>query len=221
MVKNLLLFLLLLSGPVSFAQSPETDALELKNRRRDLWYADSSFHQLPSELSGEQATGTKQKRAADTQLLKKITSALGYLTGALILAALGYAFYSFSKNNTPKNTLPKNNLPSEPTLETVEDLYGIDFISHIKAAEDHHDFRLALRYHYLRLLQEFSRQSLIRYEKGKTNKQYAEEIKNHKWGPDFLLATRYYNFVWYGGHAIDRDNYHQLAGHFKKILPYE
>lgn len=221
MVRNLLIFLLIFSGPVSFAQSLETDALELKNRRRDLWYADSSFHQLPSEVSGEQETGAKRKRAADNTLLKKITGALGYLTGALILAALGYAFYSFSKNNALKKPVSKNSLPQEPTLETAEDLYGIDFISHIKAAEDHHDFRLALRYHYLRLLQEFSRQSLIRYEKGKTNKQYAEEIKNHKWGPDFLLATRYYNFVWYGEHAIDRENYHQLAGHFKKMLPYE
>lgn len=215
-MKKLLFLLLLFTGPVSLAQSLPEDAHKLKTNRRDLWYADSSFASLPLNGSSTEA-GTVQTR--NTPLLKKITGVLGYFTGAMILAALIYAFYSFSQ--TPKNKKTKTEKHEEDHIDTAESLYQADFLSRIRTAEAGRHFRLALRYHYLRLLQEFSRQSLIRYEKDKTNKQYAEEIKNHKWGPDFLLATRYYNFVWYGERTLDEENYRPLAAHFKKMLPYE
>lgn len=214
MVRKIFLLLLMLAGPASSGQTLGEDAGELKNRR-DLWYADSSFHQSGSHETGE--TRTAKKRTTDQDLLKKIISSLSYVTGALILAALIFAFYNFTKTGkTKKEKTPKT---EEDNIETVEGLYQADFSTRITAAESSGNFRLALRYYYLRLLQEFSRQSLIRYEKNKTNKQYAEEVKNHKWGTDFRLATHYYNFVWYGERPLDGDAYQSLITHFKKMLP--
>lgn len=219
MVKQLLFLLLILTGPLAFTQRPEADAAALKNRRSDLWYTDSSFvHPAKSTLPDADAD-TARKRTTSINLLRKITGPLGYLIGALILGALTYAFYNFTKTPKPQKTGSSKGEPAP--IETPEDLHQTDFTSGITAAEAGGNFRLALRYHYLQLLQEFSRQSLIRYEKNKTNKQYASEIKNHKWGPDFLLATRYYNFTWYGEHPLNEETYRQLAAHFKKMPPYE
>lgn len=217
MVRRLLLLLLMLAGPASRGQALADDAAELKSKRWDLWYADSSFHQLQNHETKE--ISTAQKRAANHDLLKKIVGALGYLTGALIVGALGYAFYNFAKKQ--KREKPQKQKAGEDNIETVEGLYRVDFTARIEAAEAGGDFRLALRYYYLRLLQEFSRQSLIRYEKNKTNKQYAEEVRNHKWGPDFRRATHYYNFIWYGERPLDEPGYQSLITHFKKMLPNE
>lgn len=220
MVKRLLLLLLVFTGPACLAQGPEEDAIKLKNSREDLWYADSSFAQSSQHLNQE-AEAKAKKRMRDTRILEKVATLLGYLIGGLILAALAYAFYYFTKNkikSPPKKRLQKSD---DPLIETVEDLYQTDFVSRIASAEASGNLRLALRFYYLRLLQEFTKQSLLRYEKNKTNKQYAEEIKNHKWGPDFYRATQYYNFVWYGEHALDKENYTHLVSHFKKMLPYE
>lgn len=217
MVKPIFLLLLMLTGPVSWGQTLTDDAAGLKNRRRDLWYADSSFHQPESHETRE--ISTAQKRTTDQSLLKKIVGTMGYLTAALILGALVYAFYNFTRTGKPKKT--KAQQTEEDNIETVDDLYQADFTARIALAEASGNFRLALRYYYLRLLQEFSRQSLIRYEKNKTNKQYAEEIKNHKWGPDFRLATHYYNFVWYGERPLNRESYQSLVPHFKKMLAHE
>lgn len=217
MVKKVLLLLLMLTGPASLGQDLADDAVTLKNKRRDLWYADSSFTHTQSP--GNKEVSTAQKRTANPELLKKIIGTLSYITGGLILTALAYAFYNFTKTQKRRNT--KTQETGEDSIETAEGLYQVDFTSRIRAAETGGNFRQALRYHYLRLLQEFSKQSLIRYEKNKTNQQYAEEIKNHKWGPDFRLATRYYNFVWYGEHPLDEKSYHRLVTHFKKMLPHE
>lgn len=217
MVRKILLLLLMLSGPASLAQGLADDAVTLKNKRRDLWYADSSFTYTDS--TGNKGVSKAQKRTASPELLKKIAGTLSYITGGLILAALVYAFYNFTKTQKRGNTKTQEN--AEDNIETAEDLYQADFTPGIRAAETEGNFRQALRYHYLRLLQEFSKQSLIRYEKNKTNRQYTEEIKNHKWGPDFRLATRYFDFVWYGNHPLDEESYHRLASHFKKMLPHE
>ncbi|MCD8538617.1 MAG: DUF4129 domain-containing protein [Leadbetterella sp.] len=218
MVKRILLLFLVLSGPVSFGQYLADDAADLKRKRRDLWYADSSFtHSPPNTATTEE--NTTQKRTVSSGVLKKITGVLGYLMGGLILAALIYAFYLFSTKT--RSTKPKTQKLREENAQTAEDLHETDFTSKIAAAESKGNYRQALRYYYLRLLRELSKQSLIRYEKDKTNKQYAEEIKNHKWGPDFRLATRYYNFVWYGEHPLDKESYQRLVTHFKKMLPHE
>lgn len=218
MVKQILLLLLILSGPASSGQNLADDVVTLKNKRRDLWYADSSFTQAPG--SGNKKVSKVQKRTANPELLKKVMGTLSYLIGALILVALAYAFYNFSTVKKPSKP-QKQGGGEEEGIETVDNLYQVDFISGIAAAEANGNFRQALRYYYLLLLREFSKQSLIRYEKNKTNQQYAEEIKNHKRGPDFRLATRYYNFVWYGERPLDEENYQRLVAHFKKLLPHE
>lgn len=219
-MKQLFLFLLIVSGAASFAQRPSEDAQKLKNSRRDLWYADSSFARSDQNKDTNEGA-TTQKRTPDSRMLNKITAVLGGLVGALILGALGYAFYTFSNPGKKKQKKEKTKAPDSPAIETADALHQTDFTALIQAAETRNDYRLALRYHYLRLLQEFSRQGLIRYEKNKTNRQYAEEIRHHKWGPDFQLATRYYNFVWYGEYPLHEDSYRSLVIHFNKMLPYE
>lgn len=214
---RILLFLLLLAPGPAFPQSTVDNAAELKDRRSDLWYADSSFYLPPESAPQQAATGAAPSKRTDTRLLKTIATPLGYLIGILIAGTLVYAFYDFTRKNKKPET---GNRPSGD-IEMAENLHRADFGNLIKSAETSGDFRLALRYHYLQLLQVFSRQRLIRYEKNKTNRQYADEIKNHKWGPAFRKATRYYNFVWYGEHPLPEENYYLLAEHFRKMPPYE
>lgn len=202
----------------AFSQDVEADATALKKRRAELWYADSSFVSVSQTVSTKTSAGRVRARVKDNGLLQKVTTPLGYLLGALILGALAYAFYDFAKTSKKKGG--KHSKRESTDKENPEDLHEADYISLVREAEAAGDFRLALRYHYQALLQELSRQSLIRYEKNKTNQQYAEEIKKHKWGKAFLQATRYYNFVWYGDHPLNEESYGLMAAHFQKMPPY-
>lgn len=211
MVKRI--FLLLFIGLPASGQNLSEEAEMLKKEQADLWYADSSFTGSSAPQTRYRESTASRKRIRNPEWLKKVVHLSGYITGFFILYLLVYAFYKFSKS--------KESSPEADRPEATESLQDTDFTAAIKAAEAEGNFRQAIRYHYLQLLQEFSRQSLIRLEKNKTNQQYVEEIKHHKWGDDFRRATDYYNFVWYGEHPLDAPHYEQLISHYKKMLPHE
>lgn len=201
------------------AQSPSDDAQKLKKSEDALWYADRSFINSPNEgETSEDKKGNDRTKIFNPKTAESILTALGYLMGIAILGALIYAVYSFSGSKRQKKTAAQNDEVDIENIENKEDLHKLDFLQKIKTAENH---RLAVRYHYLWLLQDLSKGGLIKFEKNKTNAQYAIELKNHKKASDFNICTRDYNFVWYGEYAVTKEMYEEIVGHFRKLLPYE
>ena len=200
------------------AQTPSEDARKLKKSEDALWYADRSFINSPdgTESSEDEKSG-KRAKIFDPKTAENIVKALGYLVGFAILGALIYAIYSFSGNKRQKKLNSQNEEIDTENIETEEDLHKLDFLQKIKKTED---YRMAIRYYYLWLLQDLSKGGLIKFEKNKTNRQYAEELRNHKKAADFNVCTRYYNFVWYGEYPVSTELYEEIVSHFKRLLPH-
>ena len=82
----------------------------------------------------------------------------------------------------------------------------------IEEALERQDFRLAVRYSYLLILQKLTEANVIDYSPDKTNSDYAAEIQSETLRTAFLMATNLYNHVWYG-------NFEMTAADFAKTKP--
>jgi hypothetical protein len=79
------------------------------------------------------------------------------------------------------------------------------------------DFRLALRYRYLLVLQHLIHRKLIVWKSSKTNLDYQKELRETPFIGPFTEVTRIYNFVWYGHFDLDTKTYRELEGAFNHL----
>ncbi len=202
------------------AQSLKEDVSRLKKSNDEVWYADSSFAFTPKDSLELSKQSSQRIKVMNPELVESILKVVGYGIGFAILAGLIYAIYSFKINKRPTKDAPISTDEEEDTesIENADELYKIDFQRKINQAEDNSNYRLAVRYYFLWTLQDLSKRGLIKYEKNKTNHQYAEDLKNHKKGTAFKTAAKYYNFVWYGEYSVPLSTYEKIASHFKTML---
>lgn len=90
--------------------------------------------------------------------------------------------------------------------EVVENL---DFNKLIREALSAKDYRLAIRYSFLRLLQDMSSRNIIDYHSEKTNYDYYQEIKTVSVREEFWRVVHIYEYVWYGKFEVAASDYDQ------------
>jgi hypothetical protein len=76
------------------------------------------------------------------------------------------------------------------------------------------NYRLAIRYHYLKCLHRMAERGLVQYAVDKTNYQYVQEVSNSALRNDFAGITLHYEYVWYGEFTIDETIYRKLETGF-------
>lgn len=106
--------------------------------------------------------------------------------------------------------------------ESLENIHELNFDSEIEKAVSQHNYRLAVRLLYLKCLKQLSDNNLIHWQIDKTNSAYVHELNDASQRQAFLLLTRQFEYVWYGGFVIDGtafQNINQLFQNFKKQLP--
>jgi hypothetical protein len=111
-------------------------------------------------------------------------------------------FTSFLRGNT-KNT-------AFNFSDVEEDISSIDFNTRIKKAVDDTDYRLAIRWHYLKQLNILNETKIIHYEPFKTNIDYGFELAKSPYQHAFTDISRIYDYVWYGKYDITNVDYEKL-----------
>lgn len=76
------------------------------------------------------------------------------------------------------------------------------------------DYRLAVRYYYLYMLQLMTEKELISWELQKTNEDYTKELQQPELVQPFKASTRLYNYFWYGEFPIDESKYRKAEAEF-------
>ena len=79
------------------------------------------------------------------------------------------------------------------------------------------NYRLAVRYYYLLLLQQLEVKELIIWEQQKTNDDYIHEISETNLKSSFSKVTRLYDFVWYGNFEINELEFGSVEAEFEQI----
>jgi len=103
------------------------------------------------------------------------------------------------------------NLSEEEQLIKNEDLQML-----IQKAIEQKNYRLAVRYYYLQLLQRLSDKQLIDWQQQKTNEDYISEIELNPLKEKFKWSTYLYDFIWYGNFDIDQAEFSRVEAAFSE-----
>lgn len=106
----------------------------------------------------------------------------------------------------------------ESEAENLEEIQNNDFERLIQKAKSESDYRKAVRYYHLWVLQKLSERNLIRWDKDKTDFDYLQELKNHPIRPDFSSTTYVYDYTWYGHFRLDDREFELAEKLFRRTL---
>ena len=113
---------------------------------------------------------------------------------------------------------PKKGLEvGDPTLELQHE----NFDTRITEAMSQKEYRLAIRWMYLKSLQLMDRNGLIQFHPQTTNYEYLLQLQNHLLSKDFSFLTHAYDYVWYGQFEVNQtqaDTLKTSFDHFYKAM---
>lgn len=119
----------------------------------------------------------------------------------------------------PRNKKINKEEPPAIDIEKVEEnIEAFDLDDLIRQALATRQYPLALRLYYLSTLKELSRSRLIRWRKGKTNRDYLHEMEDNYLRSEFQRLTHAFEQIWYGQHVFNEKDYQKLAPHFKRFV---
>lgn len=95
-----------------------------------------------------------------------------------------------------------------------EDISQVDFDARARKARQGGDFRLAVRWLYLRQLFLLNEHGRISWQPYKTNMDYASELSASPLLQPFRELSRLYEYVWYGDYPIDEESFVKAEAEF-------
>ncbi|UII80210.1 hypothetical protein [Flagellimonas sp. CMM7] len=93
----------------------------------------------------------------------------------------------------------------------------IDLDALMNAALKNKDYRLAVRYQYLKILKLLSQKEIIEWHFDKTNADYEQEISGSKLKKDFKKVSYLYEYIWYGEQIINETDYTNASFRFTQL----
>lgn len=104
-----------------------------------------------------------------------------------------------------------------PVNWEVDEIEGRDFLKMAGDMAGQGDYRSALRYRYLHLIQMLSAVELIRWRPDKTNHDYQRELAGSPVGDAFRYMTYLFNYTWYGHFDLDEATYSRAVDSLKTV----
>lgn len=98
-----------------------------------------------------------------------------------------------------------------------EDISQIDFDEKIRKARNDKDFRLAVRWLYLKQLFLLNEHGRIAWQPYKTNMDYANELSSSSLKPSFRQLSKLYEYVWYGDYPLEEDGFVKAESEFAQF----
>lgn len=92
----------------------------------------------------------------------------------------------------------------------TENVHNMNFDELISNALKNRDYRLVVRFLYLKNLKLMSDKEIIDWSTNKTNYSYQYEIKNNSLRNKFLEATLIFDYVWYGKFVLDESQFSEI-----------
>lgn len=109
-----------------------------------------------------------------------------------------------------KTLLGKKKMDTPEIDFYTENVHEMNFDTLIARALKNKDYRLAVRFLYLKNLKLLSDKALIKWDINKTNYSYQYEINNATVRSKFLEATFIFDYVWYGEFPLDETQFSEI-----------
>lgn len=106
----------------------------------------------------------------------------------------------------------------------TENVHEMDFDTLISNAMKNKDYRLVVRFLYLKNLKILSDKEIIEWKTNKTNYSYQHEISNAALRSKFLESTLIFDYIWYGEFPLDEPKFSAIytqMNDFNKMITDE
>jgi len=137
-------------------------------------------------------------------VLAAIVKAIPWIVLGLLLF---FILKFFLKVNTRNATDVLETIPSIQLTNDEELINNMQLNELIAQAIQVKDYRLAVRFYYLLILQKLTDKELIVWQQEKTNEDFIREVAKLKIASDFTEITQLYDFVWYGNFEINEPEF--------------
>jgi len=134
---------------------------------------------------------------------KTYSTILDYFYYGLMIAALILIIRGLIKADRRGLLFGKTISNEIKMIESEEDISQLNFDELVAAAIESRQYKLAVRYLFLKSLKLLSEKGIVELRNNKTNHQYLTEIKNNKISLAFQIATSRFEWVWYGDFPVD------------------
>jgi hypothetical protein len=135
----------------------------------------------------------------------------------LLVLVLGLITWLFIRLN-PGNAVMAEPITGKVNLKKEEDIVkSADISSLIDKAIREENYRLAVRYLYLKSLRLLDQKEHISYRFQKTNEDYINEIDETEIKNQFTRITRLYDFIWYGDFKLSEERFSKVNREFTQM----
>lgn len=149
-----------------------------------------------------------------------IFQVLMYLVLGIILLLVVYFIIKnaggFSFGNDQKKI--KFDASEEQETEDTENIENNNFFQLIQKAKSDKDYRKAIRYYHLWVLQALSDKKFIRWNKDKTDYDYYRELDKTALKEDFSNNVYVYDYIWYGKFPLNSNEFELAESIFQRTL---
>lgn len=235
-------FLYILFFLLTISVTAQKDSLVVQYDKSDVQLKKFDTEQLDDYRTDKEFDYTVEKKGSEPSFLSRIwnwfvrvlTKILSWLFGVekaigilaiifqiipyiVLLLILGLLIKFFLKVNMNTIISGKTERANVILTEDEEIINNKNIQSLIDKAISQKNYRLAVRYYYLLVLQKLQENELIDWEPQKTNEDYINEIKQKTIIDRFKNATYLYDFVWYGNFEINEVEFSKVALNFNEL----
>ena len=210
---------------LGFAQTPAPQQEYYDKDMNTRSFSRSDWQEIQKNLDYQEKTGGHPGAARQEQEESKAENLIATIIKFIIVIGAILALTLLLRNITGFSRTTLKTSPASPSTATGMELQ--DFAekspesnklqSLIGEAVLHHDWRMATRWHYLKILRALRARGIISWKKEKTNQDYIDEVQHAGLYPDFLLLTRTFERIWYGRKNMHQEQYTEVAKKFRSL----
>ena len=149
---------------------------------------------------------------------KAYSTLLDYLYYGVMVLALILIIRGLIKADRRGLLFGKVNSNEIKIIESDEDISRLNFDELISSAIENKQYKLAIRYLFLKSLKLLSEKGLIELRNNKTNYQYLSEIKNNQIADVFRNTTSSFEWIWYGDFPVNEAILKSSQNEFNKLF---
>lgn len=134
------------------------------------------------------------------------------------LAIFGVLFILYQLLAGQQNLFYRNKKLEALEEDEVADTRGLSPLILSQQAAARGDYRMAVRYNYLYILQLMGEKGLVVLQPQKSDAHYQAELRGKPLATDFSTITLQYEYVWYGEFSLKTEQYQSIAAGYRKFI---
>lgn len=154
------------------------------------------------------------------ELSPEVHDIIEFLVYLLLTVFIGYFIIKLVMGSNTASLFNRKIASVIPLTSKEEHIESVNLDQFIEDALATKDYRLAIRYMYLKCLKELSLYNYISWHFDKTNLDYFSEIQDPQLKANFKKVSYVYDYVWYGEFAIEEREFISAKKDFDRLTLY-